>query len=141
MKNKGLLILVFLFSITVVAQKQERLDSMMKLIISLNSKPSSLKNDTLKINTLNVLGREIINTGDFEQADSLSRAALKLSEKQNFKRGISRSLNNIGIVFFYQGEYSKAMGFYEKALKIAEELGDKRSVAANLGNLGIVCDE
>ncbi|MFL5752063.1 MAG: tetratricopeptide repeat protein [Bacteroidia bacterium] len=140
-KHYSIFFLLLVFCINAAAQRQERLDSLLQLIKALDKKPSSSKNDTVKINALNILGREVINTGDLEKADSLSRIALKLGEKNNFKRGIVRSLNTIGIVYFYKGEYTKALSYYEKALKLAEQLGDKRSIAANLGNFGIVYDE
>jgi serine phosphatase RsbU (regulator of sigma subunit)/Tfp pilus assembly protein PilF len=121
--------------------QQGRVDSLQNLIRELSLKPSSIANDTAKVNALNFLARDIISSGDVDAGDSLARIALSLSEKHKFRKGICKSLNNIGIVHFYQGDFTVAMNYYSKSLKIAEEIGDKRSIAANLGNLGVVSVE
>lgn len=64
-----------------------------------------------------------------------------LKKKQNaqcklfFKKYLSKSKNNIGLIYFDQGDYVKAIDYFSVCLKIGEELKDIRSSALALGNL------
>ena len=96
------------------------------------------KEDTNKVNHLNRLSREYINTGRYDTALHYDNIALQLSQKLIFKNGIANSYNNIGFVYYDQGDYPKALDYYLKALKIDEEQKDKNGMAKRLGNIGNV---
>jgi serine phosphatase RsbU (regulator of sigma subunit)/Tfp pilus assembly protein PilF len=96
------------------------------------------KNDTSKVNTLNLLALQHIRTSDYLIADSLAREALKLSQKLHFKTGEANSLGQIGTVLYYQNNYTKSLDFSLTALKIDEEIKNKKGVAKRLGNIANV---
>ncbi len=105
-------------------------------IDSLKTAVKTAKEDSSKVNILNDLSWELINTGDYAKADAKANEALRLSEKINFKKGLSLSLNNIGIIYWYQGDYPKALEYQYKVLKASEENGDKKRIAGALNNIG-----
>ena len=57
------------------------------------------------------------------------------------RRGIARSLNNLGNVAHEQGDFASARTLYEESLAIRRELGDRRGIANSLNNLGNVAYE
>lgn len=120
----------------------------MGIILAQNSTIDSLqmalkkaKEDSLRVTILNDLSWELINIGDYANADAKANEAFHLSEKINFKKGASLSLNTIGIIYWYQGDYPKALEYQYKVLKISEETGDKRRIAGSLNNIGNIYHE
>ncbi|MCH8317951.1 MAG: tetratricopeptide repeat protein [Bacteroidetes bacterium] len=93
--------------------------------------------DTTRINLLNDLAFEYRRSKP-EKAKGYAEEALALSKKVGFKKGIARSLKNIGIFYYTQGNYDKAIDHYLRSLKIYEKLDDKKSIASSLNNIGIV---
>jgi tetratricopeptide (TPR) repeat protein len=96
------------------------------------------KEDTIKINSLNSLGKEQIIKGAFQKADSFINEAVVQSEKLNFEKGLLNALLNRGVVFWYQDNYPKALDSYFKALKIAEHLNNRLLISRALANIGLV---
>ena len=76
--------------------------------------------------------------GSYDVAIEYYLKALETAQEINFKKGLSRSYNNLGITYFDQGSYEKSIESYFKALNIHEELGDKRNMAACYTNIGLV---
>jgi len=110
-------------------------------IDSLEIAVKSAKEDSSKINILNDLSWEQIAVGNYTQADVSANQAFHLSEKINFKKGLSLSLNNIGIIYWYQGDYPKALEYQYKVLKLSEETGDKKRIAGALNNIGNIYND
>ena len=96
------------------------------------------KEDTSKINTLNVLSRQYLNTGSYEQAIEYAKKSQRLSEELEFKRGLGDSYSNIGVAYWYQGIYDKALENHLIALKIRESIGDKQGIGNSYNNIGLV---
>jgi len=96
------------------------------------------KEDTTQINILNLLSREYVNTGKYEQALQYARQAQQQAKKINYKNGLSNSYSNTGIVYWYYGNYEKALENHSEALKIRKEIGDKLGVASSYNNIGLV---
>jgi serine phosphatase RsbU (regulator of sigma subunit)/Tfp pilus assembly protein PilF len=94
--------------------------------------------DTLKVNTLNALCRELRNTGIYPQAHEYGIQAESISRKLDYKVGLGQALNNLGIIQDLQGDYPGALDYYFKALKVCEDAGDKRGHARALNNIGII---
>jgi tetratricopeptide (TPR) repeat protein len=95
------------------------------------------KEDTSKVNHLNMLGRKVMYSNP-DTTIILCNQALALAKKLEWKRGISNSLANIGYSYSLLGNYSKALECNFNALKIAEVLNDKNNLANCLGNIGLV---
>ncbi len=109
-----------------------------KLIDSLFTRLHLVTSDTSKINQLNLISRELVINGFFLKADSLTREALQLSEKLDFKFGRFNSIMNGGVTFWYQGNYVKALNNYFEALKVAEEMQNNLFISRSLANIGLV---
>ena len=105
-------------------------------IDSLQSILSTAKEDTNKVNTLNLLGKEMELIGDFDKGIEYSQDALSLSQKLNFKKGIAKACNGLGNCNMQQGKFPEALKNYFAALKIREDIGDKKGIAASYNNIG-----
>ncbi len=96
------------------------------------------KDDTNKVNTLNLLSRQYSNTGLYEQAISSAQQAQVIAEKIDFKIGLGNALSNTGVAYWHQGIYESALENHLKALKIRQEIGDKQGIAGSYNNIGLV---
>ncbi len=63
---------------------------------------------------------------------------LAAQEQRGDRRGVARTLNNLGLVRRELGDHALALERFERAHKLAEELEDGQLAATVLGNLGIV---
>jgi serine phosphatase RsbU (regulator of sigma subunit)/Tfp pilus assembly protein PilF len=127
-------IFFFLFTAfcNVLYCQEAQIDSLEKFIKTYSA------DDTLRANTLNLLSKELKNTGNYVLAKEYAEQALHSSEGLKYSKGICQAFNNLGIIYDLQGDYPTALDFYYKALKVAEESGDKRGTARALNNIGIV---
>lgn len=96
------------------------------------------KEDITKVNTINILSRQYINTGNYEKALQYAEDAQQQSGKLSYQKGIADSYNNIGIIYWHKGDYEKSVDYHLKALKIREEIGDKKGIAYCYNNIGII---
>lgn len=101
-----------------------------KIIDSLHSVLKTAKEDTNKVNTLNVLSSQLQGIGKYQLAIKYADSALFLSQKINFKKGIAKSYKNYGTISWQNlGKYPEALKYYSDALKIMQEIGDKQEIA------------
>jgi len=112
-----------------------------RTIDSLNNLLRSKLHDTARINVLNRLSFELINTDRYAAADSLSREAVAMAGALEFKRGLAVAYNNMGLAFDYQGNFAAALQYYFKSLKINEQMGFAKGIASKYNNIGIVYQE
>ena len=112
-----------------LAQKN-RIDSLQTLL-------KKDKEDTSKVNHLNYLGWELMNSSP-DTAMIIIRQSLSLSEKLQWKKGMASSLGMLGVYYYHKANYPEALEYYLKALRVAEELGDKNLIARHLCNIGNV---
>ena len=109
-----------------------------KLTDSLLLVVKSAKEDTNKVNTLNLLSRQYSNTGLYDQAIEYAQQAMSVAEKIDFKIGLGNALSNTGVAYWHQGIYEKALENHLLALKIRQEIGDKQGIAGSYNNIGLV---
>jgi tetratricopeptide (TPR) repeat protein len=127
------LTLVFCCSLfsTVTAQETTA-DSLLSVI-------KTAGEDSNKVNTLNLLGREIlVTTGDYEKAIEYCNQAIQLAEKIDFKKGHAKALKLIGSAYLYMGDFPNALSNYEASLPIYKAINDKKGAASVYGNMGLV---
>ncbi len=129
--KKIILFLIFNLIISTCFTQNNTIDSLLTVL-------KSAKNDTNKVNTLNILSEQLWRVGDYEQAKKQADYTLILSLKLNFKKGESSAYNNIGIIYEYQGNYPEALKNYLVSLKIREEIGNKQEIADSYNNIGII---
>ncbi|MCC7297031.1 MAG: tetratricopeptide repeat protein, partial [Bacteroidia bacterium] len=104
---------------------------------SLARKWTSLPDDTNKVNLLNKYSDEWTAT-DPEYGLSFGNKAFELATRLRWKKGIAKSLNNIGNNQCSLSEYQKALNAYKEALKVNQELKDKFQIAKTQSNIGLV---
>ncbi|MBI3501304.1 MAG: tetratricopeptide repeat protein [Bacteroidetes bacterium] len=90
------------------------------------------KEDTAKANILNALSYEEVYP---DKSIEYAQRALELSEKSEYKKGISFAYSNLGNAFIELGALDKAEEYHSRALKIREQLQEKSLIAASVFNL------
>jgi tetratricopeptide (TPR) repeat protein len=131
--RKLFVFLFILYSSSFIATRAQQLkiDSMLAVL-------KTEKEDTNKVNALNVLSREFCETSKFDSGIIYSDDARILAEKLNFLYGIATAYNNSGIIFWRQGNYSKALEYSFKSLDINKSIGNKNGIGSNLLTIGLV---
>jgi len=65
-----------------------------------------------------------------------NQKSLSIKEAIGDLKGVSGSLNNIGIIYGIKGDNPKKLHYLERSLKINEQLGFEKGIATNLNNIG-----
>ncbi len=121
---------IVLLSCKISAQNHE-LDSLNLLL-------KTALDDTNKVNILNKISWEVMNSGDYKKTIEITNKALSLAEKIKFKKGIANAYNNLGNVYSDKGDLQEAVNYYDKALKIRKEIDDKKGISISYNNFGII---
>ena len=95
------------------------------------------KEDTSKIKIFLNLSWEHHNSNPTKTVE-YAKSALSLSESINYRYGVARSLNHIGIGLDIQGELNEAMKYYQAALDIATEMENETLIRNYLNNVGLI---
>ena len=103
------------------------------LKILLNKQP----NDSLKVNTLNILSKSYFSI-DTKIAMQYASDAKDLAEEINYRNGLALAYKNNGIVCYMQSKNVEAIQNWNSALAIYKEIGDKVGHANILSNLGAI---
>ena len=104
-----------------------------------NSSEDTDASSILRANALHVLSFVCWKNGNSEEAITLARASLDLSEKYNLLELKSKCLNTFGDVYTSLGKYETAVDYYINELALCEELEDKSGVANASRNIAILC--
>ncbi|MGP8214027.1 MAG: tetratricopeptide repeat protein [Bacteroidia bacterium] len=132
----------FLFHFSVLFAQPKASPSPYGEIDSLRNLLKTEKNDTNKVNTLNVLSGKFEDISSYDSSIICANNALTLANSlppgKGTLRGIGSALRTLGIIYYSQSNYPKALEYDFKALTIDQEIGDKRSIANNLGNIGSI---
>ena len=113
------------------------------VIDSLENELKTEKQDTNKVQLLNLLSKELRNN-DFDKAYQYAQEALELSIKLKYLIGIGSSYNNLGILNRINGNYPKALKIHFTALKIYDKLVEsgykdaKNGISSSYLNIGII---
>lgn len=107
-----------------------------KIIDSLQEILKGKIEDTIRINTLNLLSWNLGIAGERQKARETAETAYKLADKLDYKQGKAGALNNIGILEWGSGNLNEAMEQFNNAAKLNEEIGDKLGLGFNFNNIG-----
>ncbi|MCW8850452.1 MAG: tetratricopeptide repeat-containing sensor histidine kinase, partial [Melioribacteraceae bacterium] len=72
------------------------------------------------------------------KAEAYTNKALEIRKAIQDKAGIATSLNVLGVLNYYQGEYLKSIEYHLEALKLREQIGDPVKIATSYNNIAIV---
>ena len=129
MKYLKILLYVILLSYPILCIAQDvRTDSLKTILLSSDD-------DTLKVNTLNVLADHLYKP-EPSKAIEYGNEARDLAEELNFEKGLADALKNIGLGYFMQGNYVEASINWEQSLKLFESQQNETAAANLLSNLG-----
>ncbi|HLP10425.1 MAG TPA: tetratricopeptide repeat protein [Flavobacteriales bacterium] len=127
--NKIILFFVLLvFSGTVFSQGKT--DSLKKIL-------ETCGEDTMKVNTLNLLAWEL-NASNTKQSLNYAKQAATLGKKLNFITGYTRALTNTGIAYYFMGKYAKALEQYIKAAKLLDGTPYLKRQGALYNNIALI---
>ena len=76
--------------------------------------------------------------GNYPQALEYFQKSLAIQKELGDKKGIAKTLNNIGLIYMNQGNTPRALEYFQKSQAIKEELGDKKGIGAILNNIGLI---
>jgi len=94
--------------------------------------------DTTQVNRFNNLANEYLKEQVFDSVELLSKKAITLSEKINFKYGLSVALANRAKVHYMKGDYKPALSSILKSLKLSESIDYPGGVAICLNVVGLI---
>ncbi len=164
MKHIIYILLIFLFS-TTKAQKLDSLQAVLTFHLALNDsinichtyyslgnlyfysdnyyKAGSYYDEALKygdsrqkLSIYNKQGTINLRNGDLDNAMSLFRNALSISENLEEKKLQAMLLHNIGFLYAEYDNHEKALEYYVKALKIREEIKDEKGTGMSNNAVG-----
>ena len=96
------------------------------------------KEDTAKVNTLNILSKIFTYRRDLPNALLYSQRALSLAEKIHSKAGIAQSYETLGGYYRAQENAFESLRNYYTSLRLCEEIGHKKQSAICLFWIGFV---
>lgn len=128
---KQLILFILLISaLTAGAQKQGQ-----KLIDSLLLVLPTMKEDTIKVKSLNSLSNEYSRI-DVDEGIRYGTEAFELAKKLNWKKGMASAHRLIGINYLNVTVLDTALENLEKSLAIFSDIKDNEGIAKVYGNIG-----
>ena len=85
-----------------------------------------------------LLGTAYQNLGDFLKAKEYATKTLRLAEKNNDRRSIAFSSNNLASAYLGMGNNAQALKNLQKSLEIFEEIDESVALANSANNIGII---
>jgi serine phosphatase RsbU (regulator of sigma subunit) len=84
------------------------------------------------------VGTTFKNQDKLDTAEICQRTALEIYKEQKYNKGISRALNNLGIIEKQRGNYGRSLEYYFQSLEPLDKVKDKADIARVYTNIGIV---
>jgi len=91
-----------------------------------------------EVATWNEMGWAFMTLGDLEQATAHAERGRERAIETDEQLGLSRALNNLGVVARRLGRSAEAIDYFSKAMRIQDALGAEFEVAGSMNNLGVV---
>lgn len=114
------------------AQQTSLADSLTNLL-------TSAREDTLKVLLLDELGW-VLKSDDPDQARKYLNQALALAQRLDYKTGIGKAWNDLGVLENIHSNYEAAAAAFQKALEIRQQIGDQKGVASVYNNMATVME-
>lgn len=130
-KNIFTLCVLILFCTLRMVSQQGKIDSLFTCLMQ-------AKEDTVKVNSLNLLSRLLLMKGEFQNGDSIANQAFSLAKKLGFKWGMSRAGSNCAMAKYYLSDYKEALDQYFNSIELSIELGDKPGLAKKYNNVALI---
>lgn len=130
MQKKWLLVLLFLAGTAAIAQQEPE-----KTIEMLLKELTAAKEDTNKVKLLGEAGVAFASS-DIQQSLRYFKEALTLSEKLNYRDGISENNYMIGRIYTMIPKPDSALKYYAVSLEMEKKKGDIEAQATILVNMG-----
>lgn len=92
--------------------------------------------DTAGVNRLNTLCRSYITAAQFTEATKYAKQAQNLAKRINYRSGLAKSYNLLGIICYRQANYAEAIDFLKTGLMISQKINDSIVQSMALNNLG-----
>ncbi len=134
MKNIIALLITILFGVTNSKAQTEYIDSLKQIIIT-------AKQDTNKVNTLNLLADQYLNANLNNNLDTsliYAEQSLELAIQIRYKAGEANANMFIGIIHYYNNEFDNALKYFQQSLSINKVLNHKTSSASCLNNMAVI---
>ncbi len=96
----------------------------------------TLKEDSNKVKYIVMMSQQYYYSSRLNEGIVYLKEGLSLAEKLNWKKGIAKCNNNLGLFISDTGNNVQARIYFEKALKINEEITAKADIINNLNNIG-----
>ena len=101
------------------------------------SLPSEGVVDLLRARALHAAGSLARIQSDFDSSKQFHQQALILRRRAGDQKGITASLNSLGIVLMFEGHYAEAEVFFQESLNAYRELDLKSEALMPLNNLAV----
>jgi signal transduction histidine kinase len=131
MRNKIFLLFIFILVVqaTGIAQQDKIADSLLNVL-------KTQKEDTARINTLNLLARNYYGNGDDSLTMKYANDAIAGAAKLNYAQGIFQGYTNLGLAYADAGNEELALKKFQKALEVSQQSGSKKDEAKAYNNIG-----
>jgi PAS domain S-box-containing protein len=106
------------------------------IIDSLNHVLANMKEDTDKVNTLNILSKKLYIIDKYDSSLSVANTALGLASKLGFEKGRGYALKNIGVCYDCKGNYPASLENLREGLSVFMKIGNKEGISVCYNNLG-----
>ena len=138
-RNCFLFLLLFCFSPKYLfAQNRDKtIDSLLAVL-------GTIKEDILRIQVMNKLGKRYIHMAKYDEGTKYSSDAIALANRiinldnnrvagmtNAAKKGLGNAYNNLALVHFNKSNYAEALKNNNIALKVFVETGDKNGIASS----------
>ena len=91
-----------------------------------------------KSKAYNTIGAAYQYLGNYTEALEFFYKAMKMHNEENYKAGVSITLNNLASIYVAQNETNKTLELYKKAKSINVELNDSSLIPQNLNNIASI---
>ncbi len=127
-KKTYIFLFIFLLPLIIFSQETSKIDSLNKVL-------STNIDDTTRVNTLNLISWNYINS-DFAKSLDYANQALELAQKVNFSKGIGLAYTYITYAQYLNGELDEALISINKAIAVFQVIDDNRDLARCLLTVG-----
>src|SRR5688572_15709382 len=120
-------LIVAVFNFSHLSAQSSKADSLKKQLLTLSE-------DTNRVNTLNLLARELELKGLLSEGKQYATTAKNLAYKLRFDKGLALALANLGNLNYQEGNYKEALKHHFASYDISERINNKPALIRTLSN-------